>query len=74
MQNGNFPFTDTLFFLQGTVALHGIDTVTIYARKIVASTGSKINFSAPNWDQDYRDLTSQNGEDGKKGVGGPTGV
>ncbi|KAL9957993.1 hypothetical protein ACROYT_G034954 [Oculina patagonica] len=66
---------DTVY-VKGTVALHGINTVTIYARKIVASAGSKIDLSAPNWDQNYRRVvsTSSNGVDGEHGVGGTTGL
>ncbi|KAL9957983.1 hypothetical protein ACROYT_G034943 [Oculina patagonica] len=60
-------------YVEGTVSLRGINSVKIYAREIVASTGSKIDFSAPNWNQFYRRGVSpgSNGENGKHGLGGP---
>jgi len=37
--------------------------------------GSKLEISAPNWNQEYKSAvtTGRNGEDGKHGVAGPQG-
>jgi len=61
--------------LQGVVVLYGIKNVKIYAREIIASMGSKLEVSAPNWNQEYKSAvtTGRNGEDGKRGVAGPNG-
>ena len=61
--------------LQGSVKLHGITNLKLYTRRIVASPGSQMDVSAPNWDQVYktRVKTGQNGEDGKHGLDGPKG-
>lgn len=47
----------------------------MYAREIVASAGSKIDFSAPNWNQVYkrRVVSGSDGEDGNHGTSGPQG-
>jgi len=60
---------------QGVVVLRGIKNVKIYAREIVASRGSKIDVSAPDWNQQYTSavIPGGNGEDGKHGVNGPRG-
>jgi len=60
---------------QGVVVLYGIKNVKIYAREIVASIGSKLEISTPNWNQEYKSTvtTGRNGEDGKNGVSGPQG-
>ncbi|KAL9958276.1 hypothetical protein ACROYT_G035272 [Oculina patagonica] len=63
---------DTVY-IEGNVLLHGIRNVKIYAREIIASPGSRIDFSAPNWNQVYqlRVVTGSDGEDGKHGTSGP---
>ena len=47
----------------------------IYAREIVAGAAGKINFSAPNWNQEFkrRVTTASNGENGENGINGPEG-
>ena len=61
--------------MQGVVVLYGIKNVKIYAREIIASMGSKLEISTPNWNQEYKSAvtTGRNGEDGKHGVAGPNG-
>lgn len=60
---------------QGEIILRGIRNVKMYAREIVASAGSKIDFSAPNWNQVYerRVVSGSNGENGNHGTSGPQG-
>ena len=47
----------------------------IYAREIVASADSKIDFSAPNWNQVYkrRVVSGSDGENGNHGTSGAQG-
>ena len=72
-----FPF---LSQCQGEVAFYGIKTVKIYAREIVASSGSKIIVSTPNWNLEFSNVVATkpsgdgtDGEDGKDGKDGPQG-
>ena len=55
--------------------MHGITNLKLYTRRIVASPGSQLDFSAPNWNQVYkaRVQTEKDGEDGKHGLDGPKG-
>jgi len=63
---------DTLY-IEGVVVLRGIRNVKIYAREIVASTGSRLEISSPNWNQEYTSPVSagHSGDDGNHGVHGP---
>ncbi|KAL9957971.1 hypothetical protein ACROYT_G034931 [Oculina patagonica] len=63
---------DTLY-IEGPVKLHGIRNLKLYTRRIVASPGSQIDVSAPNWDQVYktRVIAGTDGEDGYDGKDGP---
>ena len=72
-----FPF---LFQCQGEVAFYGIKAVKIYAREIVASSGSKIIVSTPNWNLEFSNAVATkssgdgtDGQDGKDGKDGPQG-
>ena len=60
---------------QNTVSLTGIRNVKIYAREIVGAPGTKIDVSAPSWDQQFQTgvQTGRNGEDGNHGEPGPQG-
>jgi len=60
---------DTIY-IEGFVDFHGVKNVKIYARKIVAAIGSKIDFSAPDWNWQSPPPSGGNGEDGKHGKHG----
>ena len=73
-------FLPFLFQCQGEVAFYGIKTVKIYAREIVASSGSKIIVSTPNWNLEFSNAVATkssgdgtDGQDGKDGKDGPQG-
>jgi len=64
---------DTIY-IEGLVNFHGVKNVKIYARKIVAAKGSKIDFSAPVWNLASPAPSGGNGEDGihgEHGIDGP---
>lgn len=63
-------------FLQGAISLHGVKTVQIFAREIISSRGSKIDFSAPNWNQMFKESIrpGKDGESGEPGITGPQGT
>ena len=60
---------------QDQIQLIGIRTLNIYARVIMATTGSALDVSAPAWNQAYRTRITTNsvGENGKHGIPGPQG-
>ena len=75
-----YRFNPFLFQCQGEVAFYGIKTVKIYAREIVASSGSKIIVSTPNWNLEFSNAVATkssgdgtDGQDGKDGKDGPQG-
>jgi len=68
LTTNNFPIN--VYFFKGFVDFHGVKNVKIYARKIVAAIGSKIDFSAPDWNWQSPPPSGGNGEDGKHGKHG----
>ncbi|XP_031560606.1 uncharacterized protein LOC116296688 [Actinia tenebrosa] len=66
------------FHIEGEVTFYALQTVKIYARKIVAAKGSRIVFATPEWTQDFAtpvgvqsNGVGTNGENGKDGKDGP---
>ena len=61
--------------MKNSVGLHGIRHLKVYGREIIASSGSRLDVSAPTWNQVYsRPIsTGSTGENGKHGKDGPRG-
>lgn len=64
--------TDSLY-VEGSVKLYGIKELTVCARRIIATPGSELDISAPNWNQQFtnRVTTGADGEKGNDGIDGP---
>ena len=57
------------------MALHGIKQLRVFARQIIASRGSQLDVSTPDWNQEFarRVVFGVDGIDGKHGFDGPIG-
>lgn len=55
--------------------MYGIKALTVCARRIIATPGSELDISAPNWNQQFtnRVTTGADGEKGNDGIDGPKG-
>ena len=67
-------------FQQGEVSFYGIKKIKVFAREIVAASGSTLGVFTPNWKQTFsRPVATETngdgtkGEDGKHGPYGPKG-
>lgn len=55
--------------------MHGIKKLTMYSRKVAFVEESRLDLSAPSMSQSFQTLEpSTDGDDGKHGVDGPTGM
>lgn len=63
-----------LFIFKNAVALHGIRSLKVHAREIIASSGSQLDVTPPTWNQEFsRRTAGSNGDNGKDGKNGPRG-
>lgn len=70
-----FNLNRGFLFRLGSVKLYGIKELTVCARRIIATPGSELDISAPNWNQQFtnRVTTGADGEKGNDGIDGPKG-